>query len=80
MPKKLTGPFGFWTFPVLNALVSILSNQSTVSNQSTESTDNKKKEEEHTTPQAITNEESWNWVDYKGNKREIIVHRKVKSS
>ena len=26
----------------------------------------------------VVNEERWAWTDYKGNKRDIVVHRKVK--
>lgn len=28
----------------------------------------------------VQNEESWEWVNYKGNKRSITVHRNVKAN
>lgn len=31
----------------------------------------------YSTPQIVTNEETWEWVDYKGNERKITVHREV---
>jgi len=33
----------------------------------------------NTAPVMQTNEERWEWTDYRGRKREIVVHRKVKT-
>jgi len=61
----ITGPLGLWPFPLLNFILKIL--QQTHFSQTNRSGHN-----------VVENVEKWEWVDYKGRKREIIIHRKVR--
>ena len=72
--EKITGPLGYWTFPILNIIMDALSSHSL-------RTDSKKEHPHHETETMkipiLVNEEKWEWTDYRGNKRDITVHRKV---
>lgn len=84
---NLTGPFGFWTFPILNTLINTFSSYPVLHIRKEgrngwggkifkpiigNTADNIA--EKHS---AIINEEQWNWTDYLGNKREITIYRKI---
>jgi hypothetical protein len=30
--------------------------------------------------QRVSNAETWNWIDYKGNERQMVIHRNVEAS
>ena len=58
----IRGPLGIWTYPILNALLSILNNVLRLN---------------VLTPKKTTNIEVWEWTDYLGRKRTLTVHREV---
>lgn len=65
----LSGPLGFWSFPLLSIIFDMLSGSTRGGINLTASTSR----------QTIQNEEKWEIVrDGEGNLSEIVVHREVK--
>ena len=71
--NNLTGPFGIWTFPILKTVISFVNK---IKDRTTKSSNiNKSTTTLPETPPVIINTETWSWMDYKGVKQEITVHR-----
>ena len=61
--SQISGPLGFWRFPILNLLLSILGTRTAQSSASSV---------------AFENIEEIVWVDWEGKERRTAIHRKVK--
>ena len=69
MPEKITGPLGFWMFPILNFIYELIQTQS---QQQT------KKSAVSASEPAVTNIERMVWTDWRGRERKMEIHREVK--
>jgi len=77
----ITGPLGLWTYPILNFLYKIIllrtQKEGITPKTAEEKPEAPKNHQDHS---KLTNIERWEWVDYKGKKRELTIHREVVSS
>jgi len=74
MEQQIVGPLGIWTFPLLNFLLTILVGSPTgFFKQRRFSTRSK----EPALQTQARNIEVWEWTDYRGRKRKLVVHREV---
>ncbi len=70
--KVFRGPFGIWPYPVINFLLRIVELLKSEGSQPLISTS-------HSLKPAMANVERWQWIDYKGRKRELVIEREVKT-
>lgn len=67
---RFSGFFGIWTWPLVNALLEIMAARGLRSGVRGRGSLTSK----------MTNLERYEWLDYKGRKRELVIHREVKES
>jgi len=67
---RIQGPLRIWPWPLVNRLLEILGRAGVRSSIRGRGS---------LTP-TMANVERWEWLDYRGRKRELVIHREVKEA
>ena len=81
--QSIVGPFGFWRFPILNAILQRLQSSSGMDRIRFFGQIPQRPQPALPAPQEVArsrNLETWTWIDYKGHERQITVHRDVEQT
>jgi len=65
---RIQGPLGIWPWPLVNRLLEIMGRAGGSSIRGRRGS----------LTSTMANVERWQWVDYRGRKRELVIHREVK--
>jgi hypothetical protein len=65
--QQFKGIFGIWPWPIINIILSLIYSRASLYQSASTSAKAK-------------NVEVWEWVDYRGRERRIVVHREAEMS